>query len=269
MRPLLSLMDRAAALARLILLVFLATPSACLAAEVPFVAAAADLKFALSEIAENFAKETGRRVRLSFGSSGNFARQITQGAPFELFFSADEQYALGLVGSGQALDRGALYGVGRIVLYAPRGSPLKPDAQMKGLAAAAAAGVVTRFAIANPEHAPYGRAAREALQHAGLWDVLQSRLVLGENASQAAQFASSGAAEGGIIPLSVALAPALAAAGSHALIAQDWHQPLRQRVVLLKGAGEAARRFYDYMQQPRARAVLTRYGFAVPADEAP
>ena len=269
MRPLLSLMDRAAALARLILLVLLAAPSACLAAEAPFVAAAADLKFALSEIADNFATETGRQVRLSFGSSGNFARQITQGAPFELFFSADEQYALGLVGSGHALDRGALYGIGRIVIYAPRGSPLKADAQMKGLAAAAAAGVVTRFAIANPEHAPYGRAAREALQHAGLWDVLQSRLVLGENAAQAAQFASSGAAEGGIIPLSVALAPALAAAGSHALIAQDWHQPLRQRMVLLSGAGETARRFYDYMQRPQARAILKRYGFALPADEAP
>lgn len=269
MRPLHRLKDCAAALVRLLLLALLVTPSAGRGADPPFVAAAADLQFALTEISENFAKETGRQVKVSYGSSGNFARQIAQGAPFELFFSADEQYPLELFESGHALDRGVLYGTGRIVIYAARGSPVKPDAKLSGLAASVSAGVVSRFAIANPEHAPYGRAAREALQHAGLWERLQGRLVLGENAAQAAQFASSGAAQGGIIPLSVALAPALAAAGSYALIPAAWHHPLRQRVVLLRGAGETARHFYEYVQRPQARAVLERYGFATQAAGVP
>jgi molybdate transport system substrate-binding protein len=143
-------------------------------------------------------------------------------------------------------------------------SRLTPDAELKQLAAALDAGTLRRFAIANPEHAPYGRAAREALERAGLWSRLEGRLLLGENAAQAAQFAASGSADGGIIPLSLALAPALAGAGRHVLIAEGWHQPLRQRVVLLKGAGSAARRFYEYVQQPAARAILARYGFQAP-----
>lgn len=230
----------------------------------PYVAAAADLQYALTEIAEDFTRATGRRLNLSFGSSGNFARQIAQGAPFELFFSADERYALDLFEAGRTADSGAIYGVGRIVVYAPAGSRLSPDPDLRGLAGALDSGALRRFAIANPEHAPYGRAAREALEHAGLWDRIRSRLLLGENAAQAAQFAVSGSAEGGILPLALALAPALARAGTHALIPEEHHRPLRQRMVLLKGAGETARRFYDYLQQPAARAVLTRYGFLAP-----
>jgi molybdate transport system substrate-binding protein len=236
------------------------------AAEAPYVAAAADLKFALTEIAEAFARATGRQVKLSFGSSGNFARQIPQGAPFELFFSADEDYVLRLAQSGYALDRGVLYALGRIAVFVPHGSAVKADAELTDVAAAVNDGRITRFAIANPEHAPYGRAAREALQHAGIWERLQGRLVLGENASQAAQFATSGSAEGGIIPLSLAMAPALAAEGSYAVIPADWHKPLRQRMALLRGAGATARRFYEFVQQPRARAILDRYGFVLPPD---
>jgi molybdate transport system substrate-binding protein len=234
------------------------------AADEPYVAAAADLKFALEEIAAAYTRDTGLAVKPSFGSSGNFARQIAQGAPFEIFFSADERYALQLVDSGHAPDRGAIYGVGRIAVYTPKASKLTPDPELKQLAAALQAGTLRRFAIANPEHAPYGRAAREALEHAGLWTKLEGRLLLGENAAQTAQFAASGSADGGIIPLSLALAPALSSAGRHALISESWHRPLRQRVVLLKGAGPAAKRFHDYVQQPGARAILARYGFGPP-----
>jgi molybdate transport system substrate-binding protein len=248
---------------RAALLLALAAGPARAAAE-PYVAAAADLKFALEEIAAAFARDSGVRLRLSFGSSGNFARQIAQGAPFELFFSADERYALSLFRSGRAVDEGVVYGIGRIAFYAPKGSPITPDPEMRQLAAALDGGRLRRFAIANPEHAPYGRAAREALQRAGLWTRLEGRLLLGENAAQAAQFAASGSAEGGIIPLSLALAPALADAGRHALIPESRHSPLRQRMVLLEGAGPAARRFYDYVQRPAARAVLARYGFQAP-----
>jgi molybdate transport system substrate-binding protein len=149
-------------------------------AEVPNVAAAADLKFALGEIAAAYQKETGRAVRLSFGSSGNFARQIPQGAPFELFLSADEDYILKLAAEGLLQGDGHLYAIGRIALLVPHGSTLTADGELKDLQAAVSDGRIRRFAIANPEHAPYGRAARAALQRAGVWESLQGKLVLGE-----------------------------------------------------------------------------------------
>lgn len=248
-------------------LLFLAWLQPAYAARVPVVAAAADLKFALEEVAARFRAESGKQVKLAFGSSGNFARQIEQGAPFELFLSADEAFVRRLTEGGRTVDDGVLYAVGRIVLFVPHGSPLKVDPAMRDLRAALADGRVRRFAIANPEHAPYGRAAREALQHAGIWDAVQPRLVLGENAAQAAQFATSGSAQGGIIPLSLAGAPAVAALGSFALIPAQAHAPLRQRMVLLGGAGETARALYAYLQQPQARAILRRFGFVLPGEE--
>ena len=235
---------------------------------VPVVAAAADLQFALQEVADLFQHETGRAVRLSFGSSGNIRRQIAQGAPFEMFLSADEDYALALAREGHALGEGTLYAVGRIVIVAPHGSPLAVDGELRGLAAALAAGRVTRFAVANPEHAPYGRAAREALTRAGLWRAIRDRLVLGENVSQAAQFALSGSAQGGIIAYSLALSPQLAGRATFALIPADRHEPLRQRMVLLRGAGETATGFYAFVQTPPAREILRRYGFALPGEGA-
>lgn len=251
-------------LALFLLVCSLAAPGAGSAADVPAVAAAADLAFALPEIAAAFKRDTGREVKLSFGSSGNFARQIAEGAPFELFLSADERYVEQLRNRGRTDGAGVLYGVGRIVQFVPTGSPVKADPKLQDLAAAAGDGRLKKLAIANPEHAPYGRAAQEALAQAGLWDRMRDRLVLGENASQAAQFATSGGAQAGIIPLSLALAPAMAGRGSHALLPDSTHRPLRQRMVLVKGAGETARAFYAYLQQPAARAVLERYGFVLP-----
>lgn len=236
------------------------------AADVPAIAAAADLKFALTEVARAFEKETGRRLRLSFGSSGNFAQQIGQGAPFELFLSADEQYIFRLADAGIAADRGTLYAVGRIALFAPHGSSLKADAELADLRAALADGRLRRFAIANPDHAPYGRAAQAALRHAGLWSAIQSKLVLGENASQATQFAAAGSSQGGIVPLSLSRAPEIARLGSFAPIPAEWHaaEPLRQRMALTKKAGATARAFHAYLQQPAARAIFVRHGFALP-----
>ena len=241
-----------------------ALSGAASAADPAPVAAAADLAFALPEIAAAFTRDTGREVKLSFGSSGNFARQIAEGAPFELFLSADERYVERLRGEGRSEGAGALYGVGRIVLFVPKGSPVSADPEMRDLAQALADGRLKKLAIANPEHAPYGRAAQEALAKAGLWEKARDRLVLGENASQAAQFATTGGAQAGIIPLSLAAAPAMAGRGSHATLPESMHQPLRQRMVLVKGASETARAFYAYLQQPAARAVLERYGFTLP-----
>ncbi len=252
----------------LIIGIVLAASGVVRARDVPPIAAAADLKFALDELARDFQQQTGREVRLSFGSSGNFLRQIEQGAPFELFLSADEDYVFRLADKGFLVDRGTLYAIGRIVLFAPQGSPLEVKAGLEGLRAALAAGRLKRFAIANPEHAPYGRAARAALKTAGLWEAIQPKLVFGENASQAMQFAASGAAEGGIVPLSLAQAPETARLGTFFLIPAQWHadEPLRQRMALTKKAGETARLFYDYLQKPVARRIFVRYGFVLPGE---
>ncbi|MDD5175848.1 MAG: molybdate ABC transporter substrate-binding protein [Sterolibacterium sp.] len=231
---------------------------------VPAVAAAADLKFALPEIAQAFEGASGRKLRLSFGSSGMFAQQIGQGAPFELFFSADESYVEMLQKAGRATDAGKLYALGRLVLFIPNGSPVKADSNLRDLVAAARDGRLKRLAIANPEHAPYGRVAREALQRAGVWEEIENKLVLGENAAQAAQFAASGSAQAGLIPLALARAPGFAERGAFATLPENWHTPLRQRMVLIQGAGETAQLFYAFMQTPAARAILARYGFVMP-----
>lgn len=230
----------------------------------PTIAAAADLRFALDEAAERFRTATGRPVRVSYGSSGLLFQQIARGAPFELFLSADEDYALSLADRGLTRDRGALYAIGRIVIVAPDGSPLAVDGELKGLRAALEAGRIRRFAIAAPDHAPYGRRAREALDHAGLWQKLEPRLVYGENVAQALQFATTGGAEGGIVAWSLVLAPGFDRRARWALIPDGWHQPLRQRMVLMRNASATAQAFYAFLQGPEGRAILSRYGFVVP-----
>lgn len=235
------------------------------AASVATVAAASDLKFALEAIAVDFERLSGHRLRLVFGSSGQFFTQIRQGAPFHLFMSADEDFVFRLAGEGRTLDSGQVYGVGRIGLFVPHGSALRPDGQLKDLAAALADGRLQRLAIANPAHAPYGARAREALMHVGLWPAIEPRLVMGENISQAAQFASTGVAQGGIIAQSLAVAPALAALGRFELIPESFHKPLVQRMVLIKGAPPAAVAFHAYLAQPPAQEVMARYGFMRPA----
>jgi molybdate transport system substrate-binding protein len=232
----------------------------------PSIAAASDLKFALDEIAARFRQQTGKVVRLTYGSSGNFYRQIQQGAPFELFLSADEDYVSRLGQEGLTVDGGARYARGRIVLFVPKGSTVKADPAFADLRAAHNDGRLRRLAIANPEHAPYGRAARQALAHEGLWQSLPGRLVLGENVSQAAQFALSGSAQAGIFALSLALSPDFAGKGDYVLIPESRHEPLRQRAVLLRRSGETARAFLLFLQQPAAQEVFRRYGYALPGD---
>lgn len=231
---------------------------------VPTIAAASDLKFALEEVATQFEKETGQKLRLIFGSSGNFYTQIMQGAPFHLFMSADQDFIYKLAEAGKTQDQGRIYAKGRIGIMVPTGSPLKADGQLKDLAAALHDGRLQKFAIANPEHAPYGKRAEEALRKAGLWGAIKPKLVLAENISQAAQFATSGSAQGGIIAQSLALSPAIGKLGSFELIPEDWHQPLMQRMVLMKDTPAAIKRFYDYLGQPSAQAVMARFGFVMP-----
>lgn len=224
------------------------------------VAAASDLKFALADVATRFRQQTGQSVTVQLGSSGNFARQIRQGLPVDIFMSADEAMANELVAAGLTRDGGVLYAVGRIVAVVPAGSSLKLEPDLRSLLAPA----VRKIAIANPEHAPYGRAAQQALKSLGLWEQLQPKLVMGENIAQATQFVTTGAAQAGLSALSLALAPQLSGQLRHLLLPDDLHAPLRQRMVLLKTASPQALAFYRYLQSPAATGVLEEYGFAVP-----
>ncbi|MDQ7730353.1 molybdate ABC transporter substrate-binding protein [Halomonas sp. SpR8] len=241
--------------------------SAPATAGAPIVAAASDLQFALTEAAEQFEQETGSTLRLNFGSSGNFRRQIAQGAPFELYLSADERYVQALYEEGHTKDEGVIYAIGRLVWLQSAGRDDLPDedaplAAVKAALEAHASGTSGRIALANPEHAPYGVAAQEALEHAGLWEQTEPLRVLGENVSQAAQFALSDDARGGLVAYSLALAPALSDRSEYVLIPEAWHSPLRQRMVLTNRAGEVASDFYHWLQQDEGQAILRRYGFS-------
>ena len=230
----------------------------------PTIAVAANLNFALTEIAEQFGRDSGGHVELVFGASGTLTRQIQDGAPFELFLAADEEFPNELSRAGLTRDAGVVYAVGRLVLFAPKGSPLAVDERLEGLGRLVKSGGVSRFAIANPEVAPYGRAAEAVLRKRGLWDALQTRLVLGDTIAQAAQFATTGNAVGGLIAHSLVLGAGFSDRGTYALIPTADHPPLRQRMVLLKRAGPVAARFYAYLQSPPARAALKKHGFVVP-----
>lgn len=228
------------------------------------VLAASGLKFVLTRIAAQYQKETGQVLELTFGSSGNMARQIQQGLPADLFMSADEDFVLQLARANltQGGSSGVVYAQGRIVLYLPPGSPITPDARLQGVREQWAR--VHKFALANPEHAPYGRAGREALQSLKLWDMVQPRLVLGENIAQATQYVSTGAAQAGITALSLVMAPELQGLGQYVVLPAELHAPLSQRMVLLAKASAAASAFYTHLQQPAVRALMAQYGYMLP-----
>jgi molybdate transport system substrate-binding protein len=235
----------------------------------PTIAAAANLNFALVEIAEQFAREGGVRVQLVFGASDTLTRQIQDGAPFEMFLSADEELPLRLAKAGLTRDAGVVYATGRLVLFAPSGSRLHVDERLEGLGRLLKSGNVSRFAIANPDIAPYGRAAEAVLRKHGLWDALRPHLVLGDSIAQAARFAATGNAVGGLIAYSIVFGSDFANRGSYAVIPEADHPPLTQRMVLMKSAGPATTQFYAYLQSDAARAVLRRHGYGHPTARSP
>lgn len=238
--------------------------SAAFAADMPAIAAAANIKFALDEVHQAFTQDTGKRVRISYGSSGNFVAQIRHGAPFELFLSADERYIKQLKSLGVTTSEGSLYAIGRLALAAPKSSTLTLDSELKGLQQMIADGSLRRFAIANPEHAPYGERAKEILLKQGLWQAIEPKLIFGENVSQAAQFALSGSTQGGIVALSLAIAPQFKANAHYVALPESMHSPMLQRMVLTEKAGETAKQFYQYLQSPRAGEIFVKYGFGLP-----
>lgn len=222
------------------------------------VAAASDLKFALTDLAQQYQRQTGQEVQVNLGSSGQFAQQIRQGLPTDIYMSADEDFVFRLADAGLTQGRGDLYALGRVAAVVPAASALALDPGLRGLAWSD----IRHFAIANPAHAPYGRAAQQVLERLGLWETVKAKLVLGENVAQATQFVTSGSAQAGITALSLALAPEVAKLTRHVVLPADLHAPLRQRMVLLKSAHPGAADFYRFLQTPPARIVFQRYGFA-------
>jgi len=241
--------------------------SICASAQEITVAAAADLSTALPEIVANYTKQSGQTVKLSFGSSGNLTTQIENGAPFDVFFSADESYPAQLIEKGLA-DKESLYryAVGRLVLWVPNDVQL--DVQKLGVKALLDP-AVKKIAIANPLHAPYGRAAEAALKHLGVYDQISAKLVLGENISQAAQFVESGNAQAGLIALSHALSPSLKDKGHYWTVPLDAYPTLNQAAVVLSKSKQqaATRKFLDFVRGPEGTSLLKSYGFSLSAEK--
>jgi len=249
----------------LLSLLALASPGFLQAAESITVAAAADLNFALTEVASRFEAATGTKVALSFGSSGNLYSQIQNGAPFDLFFSADEDYPKKLAATG-LVDATTIrvYAIGHLVLWVPRESALDPEKLHMELLTQDS---VSRIALANPQHAPYGRAAMAALEHYGLRDRVASKLVYGENVSQAAQFVQSGNAQAGLIALSLAKSPAMASAGKYWEIPTDAYPELKQAagVVSASQRKKSAQAFLDFVLSPEGAEILRKFGLTPPS----
>jgi molybdate transport system substrate-binding protein len=248
---------------------FLGAPSAKLAAAqnscVVTVAAASDLTYAMKEIAADFEKSAACSVRVSYGSSGNFETQIENGAPFDVFFSADIEYPKKLEAQGLALPGSTyLYGIGKVILWVRNDSKLDVSKGLDLLRDPA----VKKIAIANPLHAPYGRAAEEALRKAGVYDAVKDRLVLGENISQTAEFAETGNADAGILALSLVLSPALKDKGRYFQIPENLYSPIQQGAVVVRASKnlQSAQAFLDYIKTPPETAILDRYGFVLPGN---
>ena len=225
------------------------------------VAAASDLKFALDDIHAAFKAKTRQHIHLVFGSSGNLYRQIEQGAPFELFLSADESFVNVLVQSGKTMDAGRVYAKGHLAWVVSAQSMLVPDNALNQLKQAVQNKTIRKFAIANPAFAPYGMRAKETLQNLGLWQEIVPNLVLGDNVSQAAQFALSDSTDGGLVALSLLKSPAFQGKVRYAEVPAELHSPLIQRMVLLKGASSPVKAFYEFLSTPQAQSILNRYGF--------
>jgi molybdate transport system substrate-binding protein len=227
------------------------------------IAAAADLKFAMADMQPQFEKQGGAKLEVSYGSSGNFLTQIQNGAPFDLFFSADSEYPKKLESAGLT-EPGTLYqyAVGRIVIWTLADSGI--DVAKDGWKALLDERV-KKIAVANPEHAPYGKAAVAALKKAGIYELVKAKLVYGENISQAAQFVQSGNAQVGFVALSLAVSPAMKN-GNKWEVPADTYPAIQQAVVVLKSAKnkEAARKFVEFVKSSAGREILVRYGFTVP-----
>jgi molybdate transport system substrate-binding protein len=228
------------------------------------IAAAADLKFAMDEIVTEFKKVNPEsNVEVVYGSSGKANTQILQGAPFDMFFCADIKYPLDLQKKGLCASEVKTYAWGRIVLWSATIDSSKLSMSILTDSS------ISRIAIANPMHAPYGERAREALMSLGLWDKVEKKLVYGENIAQAAQFIASGNAQAGILALSIAMNPELLKKGHYLIVPDTLHAPLEQGYVITKRAADnkLAGKFADFMEEKLSRTIMKKYGFVLPGEK--
>jgi len=230
------------------------------------IAAAADLQFAMQDVAASFKTETGKHVKISYGSSGNFFQQLQNGAPFDMFFSASLDYARRLEEAGLS-EPGSLYqyATGEIVLWVPNDSKVDLTAGLRALLDPS----VKKVAIANPEHAPYGQAAVAALKKENIYDKISGKLVLGENISQTASFVVSGAADAGIVALSLAVSPNMKGKGRFSEVPTVEYPAIEQACVILKSSAQKdlAQSFLQFIKTPVAADIFRKYGFAVNASK--
>ena len=230
------------------------------------IAAASDMQFVMGDLMKAFEdRYPDVKIKVSYGSSGNFFSQIKNGAPFHIFFSADIIYPERLANEGYS-EGGAqplMYGMGKVVIWVQRSSTIDVERlKFESLLHPS----VKKIAIANPDHAPYGRAAKESLLRTGIFENVKDKLVMGENISQAAQFVQSGAADIGIIALSIAMSSEMRENGRYWEISDGYHNPLRQGFLLLKGPGKnkMARLFTDFVKGADGISILRKYGFSIP-----
>lgn len=247
----------------LLLLVMLGVSQSAQSRELVTVAAASDLVYCMEELNAAFAKiRPTADVTTSVGSSGTFFAQIRNGAPFDVYLSADMNFPRRLIAE-KAADGNSLtpYAIGRIVVWTMR-SDLDIKAGIRSLVSPA----VSRIAIANPEHAPYGRAAKAAMESAGIWKDVESKIVMAENISQTRQYVQTGNAEIGIIALSLIMAPTMKGVGRYVMVPKDAHPRLEQGAVLTNQGAEnpAARAYIDFLKSGPARLIFERYGFVLP-----
>jgi len=227
------------------------------------VAAAADLSFAFKDVGEAYEKKTGQKVVFSFGSTGLLEKQLAEGAPFDVFAAANVSFADDAVKAGACLgDSKATYATGHIVLFTTKDAAFHPKA-----VADLTDGRVAKIAIANPEHAPYGKAAKQAMERAGVWDKVRPKVVYGENVQQALQFAASGNADVAIVALSLATVTP----GESASVPADLHDPIEQAMVVCtngKAGTEAGRRFVAFVGSAEGHGIMKRFGFLLPGETA-
>lgn len=227
------------------------------------IAAASDLNPAIEKVAAAFKKQTGVQAKFTYGSSGNFFAEIRNGAPFDVFLSADRSYAESLSDFGKTDKAATVYALGTLVVWVSNRVALTPSADNLNVLTSDR---IHKVSIANPEHAPYGRAAVAAMSHYQIYDQIKKKLVMGENVSQAAQFAQSGNADAALIPLSLALTDSMKQGGHFAVVLRDAYPPLYQAAVVVRSSQEkpAAHHFIEFLTSSAGQKILQEYGFEAP-----
>jgi molybdate transport system substrate-binding protein len=233
-----------------------------LGAQPATIAVAANMKDAFAEINTAFHATSKSEFRVVFGSSGNFTAQIMNGAPYNLLIAADEYFPLELYKRGKTVDEGLIYAIGKLALIAKKNS--NPPIPNNKTDIAKAISRANKLAIAKPELSPYGKAAIEYLQSEGLWELAKDKLIYGDNIGVATMYVATGAADLGFSALSLATSPEVTKSASYVLVDDRQYQPIKQRMVLMKGAPPEALNLYRFMQSPQAKSILRQYGYITP-----